>query len=121
MKSEKEVDDLFAIIEKCGGTIAKKTEKVFWGGYSEYFQDPDGYYWEVAYASIWEFDEKDMLIIKEWNRILFLFPLHILLNLLPTNTLSNNTKQFYFGQKGIDILFCYQKIGIVASFGISNF
>jgi predicted lactoylglutathione lyase len=65
MKSEKEVDDLFAIIEKCGGTIAKRPELVFWGGYSGYFQDPDGYYWEVAYASTWEFDENDMLIIKE--------------------------------------------------------
>lgn len=65
MKSEKEVDDLFAVVEKYGGTIAKKPEKVSWGGYSGYFRDPDGYYWEAAYASIWEFDPNDMLVIKE--------------------------------------------------------
>lgn len=48
-----------------GGTIAKKPEKVFWGGYSGYFQDPDGYYWEVAYGPDWKFDENEMLIINE--------------------------------------------------------
>jgi len=65
MKSEAEVDNFMALVEKQGGVIAKKPEKVFWGGYSGYFQDPDGYYWEVAYAASWKFDENDMLIIKE--------------------------------------------------------
>jgi len=65
MKSEAEVDDFMALVEKHGGVIVKKPEKVFWGGYSGYFQDPDGYYWEVAYAASWEFDENNMLIIKE--------------------------------------------------------
>lgn len=65
MKSEKEVDDCMALVEKHGGVIAKKPEKVFWGGYSGHFRDPDGYYWEVAYASLWGFDENDMLVIKE--------------------------------------------------------
>jgi len=65
MKSEKEVDEFMETVARNGGTIAKKPEKVFWGGYSGYFQDPDGYYWEVAYASSWEFDENDMLVIQE--------------------------------------------------------
>jgi len=63
MKSEKEVDDFIEVVEKHGGVIVKKPEKVFWGGYSGYFQDPDGYYWEVAYASLWKFDNNDMLLI----------------------------------------------------------
>ncbi|MCC8115782.1 MAG: VOC family protein, partial [Planctomycetes bacterium] len=37
---------------------------VFWGGYSGYFRDPDGYYWEVAYWDGWRFDENGMLIIN---------------------------------------------------------
>ena len=65
LKSEKEVDDFMETVLKQGGIAAKMPEKVFWGGYSGYFQDPDGYYWEVAYASIWEFDNNDMLVIKE--------------------------------------------------------
>lgn len=63
-KSKDEVDEIFAKIEGIGGTIAKAPELVFWGGYSGYFRDPDGYYWEVAYADSWKFDENDMLIIE---------------------------------------------------------
>lgn len=63
-KSKEEVDAVFRKIESIGGTIAKLPETVFWGGYSGYFQDPDGYYWEVAYADSWKFDENDMLIIE---------------------------------------------------------
>lgn len=65
LKSEKEVDAFMEIVARHGGRIAKKPEKVFWGGYSGYFQDPDGYYWEVAYASSWQFDENDMLVIDK--------------------------------------------------------
>ena len=32
-----------------GGKVLKMPQKVFWGGYSSYFADPDGYLWEVAY------------------------------------------------------------------------
>lgn len=27
----------------------KELKKVFWGGYSGYFKDPDGHLWEVAH------------------------------------------------------------------------
>lgn len=67
MKSEKEVDDFMEIVERHGGIIAKKPQKVFWGGYSGYFQDPDGYYWEVAYSDSWKFDDNNMLIMDESN------------------------------------------------------
>ena len=32
-----------------GATLVKPGQKVFWGGYSGYFRDPDGFYWEVAF------------------------------------------------------------------------
>jgi uncharacterized protein len=32
-----------------GATIVKKAVKVFWGGYSGYFADPEGHLWEVAF------------------------------------------------------------------------
>jgi uncharacterized glyoxalase superfamily protein PhnB len=32
-----------------GGKLMKPAEDVFWGGYSGYFADPDGFLWEVAY------------------------------------------------------------------------
>lgn len=63
-KTKQEVDEIFAKLQSQSVTIAKLPEQVFWGGYSGYFQDPDGYYWEVAYGESWEFDEQNMLIIK---------------------------------------------------------
>lgn len=63
-KSKEEVDGIFALAEKAGAKIVKPPETVFWGGYSGYFQDPNGFYWEVAYGENWKFDENDMLIIE---------------------------------------------------------
>lgn len=47
--SEKEVDDVVAEAVAAGATLVKKPQKVFWGGYSGYFQDLDGHLWEVAH------------------------------------------------------------------------
>lgn len=63
-KSKTEVDEVFQLAEKAGAKIVKKPETVFWGGYSGYFQDPNGYYWEVAYGDMWKFDSNDMLIVE---------------------------------------------------------
>ncbi|MBG9455578.1 glyoxalase [Lysinibacillus sphaericus] len=64
-KSKEEVDQVFDLAKKAGAEIVKEPETVFWGGYSGYFQDPNGYYWEVAYGDMWLFDDHDMLIITE--------------------------------------------------------
>lgn len=63
-KSKEEVNRVFALAKKAGAEIIKEPVTVFWGGYSGYFQDPNGYYWEVAYGDMWQFDENDMLIIQ---------------------------------------------------------
>lgn len=62
-KSKEEVDEMMEKARKAGGVVVKSPQRVFWGGYSGYFSDPDGYYWEVAYSENWRFDENDMLII----------------------------------------------------------
>ncbi|WP_249661777.1 VOC family protein, partial [Lysinibacillus fusiformis] len=63
-KTKEAVDRVFAFAKEAGATIVKEPETVFWGGYSGYFQDPNGYYWEVAYGDMWQFYENDMLIIQ---------------------------------------------------------
>lgn len=47
--SEPEVDEVMSRALKAGATLVKKPEKVFWGGYSGYFKDPDGHLWEIAH------------------------------------------------------------------------
>ena len=49
VRSEKEVDDLIHSLREKGVRIIKEPQKVFWGGYSSYFADPDGNLWEIAY------------------------------------------------------------------------
>lgn len=62
-KSQEEVDEVLQSVEKLGATIIKKAEKVFWGGYSGYFADPDGHLWEVAWNPFWDFDEADNVVL----------------------------------------------------------
>ena len=47
--SEAEVDQLIEQALNVGAILVKPAQKVFWGGYSGYFKDPDGYLWEVAH------------------------------------------------------------------------
>jgi len=49
VNSEIEVDKTLEEVQKAGGELIKTAEKVFWGGYSGYFSDPDGNLWEVAH------------------------------------------------------------------------
>jgi hypothetical protein len=48
-RSEAEVDAVLAHAVASGATLIKPGQRVFWGGYSGYFADPDGHLWEVAY------------------------------------------------------------------------
>lgn len=46
---EGQVDAVLRQAVAAGATLVKPAQKVFWGGYSGYFADPDGYLWEVAH------------------------------------------------------------------------
>ena len=47
--SAAEVDDVMALAKGAGAHILKPAQTAFWGGYSGYFQDPDGHVWEVTF------------------------------------------------------------------------
>jgi predicted lactoylglutathione lyase len=48
-RSRKEVDAVLAEAETAGAKLLKPAQEAFWGGYSGYFADPDGFPWEVAW------------------------------------------------------------------------
>ena len=56
------VDRVLTLAREAGGNIVKPAQDAFWGGYSGYFTDPDGYYWEVAWSDSWVFDEAGQLL-----------------------------------------------------------
>jgi uncharacterized glyoxalase superfamily protein PhnB len=37
-----------AMAKAAGAVIVRRALDTFWGGYSGYFQDPDGHLWEVV-------------------------------------------------------------------------
>lgn len=49
VRSKAEVDRAMAEAEKAGAKILKPAGDVFWGGYTGYFADPDGFAWEIAW------------------------------------------------------------------------
>jgi uncharacterized protein len=56
-ESEARVDAIMDHALACGAKLSKPAQKVFWGGYSGYFADPDGHLWEVAYNPFFPLDE----------------------------------------------------------------
>jgi catechol 2,3-dioxygenase-like lactoylglutathione lyase family enzyme len=53
VRSKDEVDAVMAQVQAAGATIVKPAHQTFWGGYTGYFQDPDGHVWEVAFNPQW--------------------------------------------------------------------
>jgi len=51
--SKAEVDAIMAQAKVAGAVIVKPAHDTFWGGYSGYFQDPDGHLWEVVWNPQW--------------------------------------------------------------------
>jgi catechol 2,3-dioxygenase-like lactoylglutathione lyase family enzyme len=49
VRGREEVDLVLAEAEAAGAAIPKRAQEAFWGGYSGYFADPDGFLWEVAW------------------------------------------------------------------------
>lgn len=64
-RSEEEVDATLAEAVAAGAMLVKPGEKVFWGGYSGYFSDPDGHLWEVAHNPFAPLDEDGRMQMGE--------------------------------------------------------
>ncbi len=62
-RSEEEVDAVLEEAKRLGATIVKPAQKVFWGGYSGYFKDLDGYLFEVAFNPFWPMDSEGNLVL----------------------------------------------------------
>ncbi|WP_010323128.1 VOC family protein [Marinobacterium stanieri] len=58
VESPEQVDAVLALARQAGGRVTKPGQKVFWGGYSGYFSDPDGHMWEIAHNPFWSIDDQ---------------------------------------------------------------
>jgi uncharacterized protein len=63
VSSERGVDAVYKFAISCGATPVKDPEKVFWGGYSGYFADPDGHLWEIAFNPFFPLDAQGHIVL----------------------------------------------------------
>jgi uncharacterized protein len=63
--SQREVDAALEAAVRAGAKLLKAAEDTFWGGYSGYFADPDGYPWEVAYNPFWKLDAEGRVVLPK--------------------------------------------------------
>jgi uncharacterized protein len=54
VSSKEEVDTVMQQASEAGAVVVKDAHDTFWGGYSGYFQDPNGHLWEIAWNPAWE-------------------------------------------------------------------
>ena len=57
-RNETDVDRVLETAKAIGARIQKPAQRTFWGGYSGYFSDPDGFLWEIAYNPFWTLDSE---------------------------------------------------------------
>ena len=57
VNSKEEVDEVMSQAKQAGAKIIKAAQDTFWGGYSGYFQDPDGHLWEVVWNPEWKIED----------------------------------------------------------------
>jgi len=57
VRSRDDVDAILAEAVAAGARLVKPALDAFWGGFSGYFADPDGFLWEVAWNPSFPIDE----------------------------------------------------------------
>ena len=60
-----EVDTVLEDAKRAGAKILKPAQEAFWGGYSAYFSDPDGFLWEVAWNPFFAIAEDGSIRLPE--------------------------------------------------------
>jgi hypothetical protein len=64
-RNRAEVDAVLKEAEAAGAKLMKPAQEAFWGGYSGYFSDPDGFLWEVAWNPFFPIAEDGSIRIPE--------------------------------------------------------
>jgi len=64
-RSRAEVDAVLEEAQAAGAKLVKPAQEAFWGGYSGYFSDPDGFLWEVAWNPFFPIAEDGSIRIPE--------------------------------------------------------
>ena len=59
------MDQAYAAAIAAGATPLKPPQPAFWGGYTAYFADPDGFPWELAHNPFFALDPSGVVTLPE--------------------------------------------------------
>ena len=65
VRDREEVDKVLEQARSVGAKLVKPAQEAFWGGYSGYFSDPDGFLWEVAWNPFFPIAEDGSIRIPD--------------------------------------------------------
>lgn len=65
VRAEDQVARVLAEAEAAGATVVRPVQRVFWGGTTGYFSDPDGHLWEVAYNPLFPLDDAGAVTLPD--------------------------------------------------------
>jgi hypothetical protein len=60
-RSQEHVTSILERARLAGARVVKEAQDTFWGGFSGYFADLDGYYWEVAWGPMFDYTDDGAL------------------------------------------------------------
>ncbi len=64
-RNRAEVDSVLEEAATAGAIIVRPAQEAFWGGYSGYFSDPDGFLWEIAWNPGFQITEDGSIRIPD--------------------------------------------------------
>ena len=64
-RNREEVDSVLIQAQAAGAKLVKPAREAFWGGYSGYFSDPDGFLWEVAWNPSFQIGEDGSIRVPD--------------------------------------------------------
>lgn len=65
LASREDVDSAYAAAIAAGATSLKSPQPAFWGGYTAYFADPDGFAWELAHNPFFALDASGIVTLPK--------------------------------------------------------
>jgi hypothetical protein len=64
-RNREEVDAVLVEAGAAGAKLLKPAQEAFWGGYSGYFSDPDGFVWEVVWNPFFQIAQDGSISIPD--------------------------------------------------------
>jgi len=68
VRSRAEVDEVMAVAAEAGAVITQAARETFYGGYADFFADPDGHVWEIAHNPGFVIGDDGAVVLPDFDK-----------------------------------------------------